>query len=535
MDERCAAFFALGMAQQLRKPTVLVCTSGSALLNYYPAIAEAFYSDIPLVVISADRPFYKVDIGDGQTIRQENVFEKHIGYGANLKLDVSHATDTIRKYAPSTLTGPSLMDIQAAVQGFNDSELDKALNMACFESIPVHINVPFEEPLYNTSDVPGVKPEVRYVRAPKKGLGPAFFPHHAQIWNTAARKLVLVGVNFPNTLEQRYVDMLAMDPTVIVLTESTSNLYHPNFFPSIDSIIAPIEKSPDRIHLFQHLQPVVLVTFGGLVVSKKVKAFLREYPPQFHWHVDAHKALDTFFSLTDHFKVDPNEFFGQLIQQPSGKDSGYRQYWTGIRDRYTIKRKQYLKEIPFSDMLAFHHIMDRIPENYQLQLGNSSTVRYAQLFDIPPSIRVFCNRGTSGIDGSVSTAIGAAFYAQDPTLLVIGDLSFLYDSNGLWNSYTRPDLRIIVVNNGGGGIFRILPGKEETENFETFFESTQQLELGFLAKMYNFEFQKVCGEEELIGALDGFFSASQLPKILEIKTPRLLNDKVLLSYFDFIY
>src|SRR5690606_23341818 len=172
-------------------------------------------------------------------------------------------------------------------------------------------------------------------------------------------------------------------------------------------------------------------------------------------------------------------------------------------------------------MLAFHHIMDRIPENYQLQLGNSSTVRYAQLFDIPPSIRVFCNRGTSGIDGSVSTAIGAAFYAQDPTLLVIGDLSFLYDSNGLWNSYTRPDLRIIVVNNGGGGIFRILPGKEETENFETFFESTQQLELGFLAKMYNFEFQKVCGEEELIGALDGFFSASQLPKILEIKTPRL--------------
>jgi 2-succinyl-5-enolpyruvyl-6-hydroxy-3-cyclohexene-1-carboxylate synthase len=199
-----------------------------------------------------------------------------------------------------------------------------------------------------------------------------------------------------------------------------------------------------------------------------------------------------------------------------------------------VKRKQYLKGIPFSDMLAFHHIMGRIPNNYNLQLGNSSTVRYAQLFDIPPSVTVFCNRGTSGIDGSTSTAVGAAFYAPHPTLLVTGDLSFLYDSNGLWNAYIRPDFRIIIINNGGGGIFRILPGKEETENFETFFETTQQLELGLLAKMYNFEFSKVVEEKALLGALDDFFSTSNSPRILEIVTPRLLNDKVLLSYFDFI-
>jgi len=372
------------------------------------------------------------------------------------------------------------------------------------------------------------------MEAPKEGLDPASFPDYAHIWNTAARKIVLVGVNFPNTVEQRYLEMLAMDPSVIVLTESTSNLYHPNFFPSIDSLIAPIERSPDRIHLFRQLQPVVLLTFGGLVVSKKIKAFLREYPPQYHWHVDTHKALDTFFSLTDHFKVHPNEFFERLNQDPSPKDSGYRQYWTRVRDRYRVQRKQYLKEIPFSDMLAFHHIMDRIPDNYQLQLGNSSTVRYAQLFDIPPSVHVFCNRGTSGIDGSTSTAVGAAFHAKNPTLLVTGDLSFLYDSNGLWNAYIRPDLRIIIVNNGGGGIFRILPGKEETKNFETFFETTQQLELGLFAKMYNFEFQEVREEGELTGALDSFYKASHIPKILEIKTPRLLNNKVLLSYFDFI-
>lgn len=534
VDERCAAFFALGMAQQLREPTVLVCTSGSALLNYFPAVAEAFYSDVPLVVISADRPGYKVDIGDGQTIRQENVFGNHVGYGANLRLDVAHATDKVRKYDPTSLSGGSLMEVQAAVQRFNDAELDKALNMAFFKSVPVHINVPFEEPLYGMVEGPTVVPSVRFVGEQAQGLDPASFGQYARMWNSADRKIVLVGVNFPGTIEQRYLEMLATDPSVIVLTESTSNLYHPNFFPSIDSIIAPIEKSQDRAYLFQELRPTILLTFGGLVVSKKVKAFLREYTPRFHWHIDDHKALDTFFSLTDYFKVRPNIFFGQLIQHYVPKESGYREYWSGIKDRYTGKRKAYLGNIPFSDMLAFYHVMCSIPNDYQLQLGNSSTVRYAQLFDIPPSVTVFCNRGTSGIDGSTSTAVGAAYYATEPTLLVTGDLSFLYDSNGLWNSYIRPDFRIIIINNGGGGIFRILPGKEETENFETFFETTQQLDLGLLAGVYNFEFRKASEAQGLREALDDFFRDSHRPKILEIETPRLLNDKVLLSYFDFI-
>src|SRR5690606_1035364 len=133
--------------------------------------------------------------------------------------------------------------------------------------------------------------------------------------------------------------------------------------------------------------------------------FLREYPPQFHWHIGTHKALNTFFSLTDHFKIHPNEFFGYLIPHYINNESSYKDFCAGIRNRYIIKRKRYLNGIPFSDMLAFHHIIDRIPNNYQLQLGNSSTVRYAQLFDIPPSVSVFCNRGTSGIDGSTSTAV----------------------------------------------------------------------------------------------------------------------------------
>lgn len=534
VDERCAAFFALGIAQQLRAPTVVLCTSGSALLNYYPAVSEAFYSDIPLVVISADRPPYKVDVGDGQTIRQENVFENHIATTANLKLDVSHATDKVRKYGEASLAGIEVCEAQQAIQEFNDAALDNALNLAWSQNSPVHINVPFEEPLYDISTEPTLIPKVKFVTDNLNGLNLKKFQECAEIWKESARKIVLVGVHFPNSVEQKYLDHLAMDPSVLVLTECTSNLHHHNFFPSIDSIIAPIEKSPEQTSLFKQLQPDIVVTFGGLIVSKKIKAFLREYCPKFHWHVDTHRAPNTFFSLTHHFKTDPNTFFGKLMEVSSVATSDYQQYWTGVKNRYLAKRKQYLKDIPFSDMLAFYHIMGSIPKNHQLQLGNSSAVRYAQLFDIDPSINVFCNRGTSGIDGSTSTAIGAALHVEEPTLLVTGDLSFLYDSNGLWNKYIRPDFRIIVINNGGGGIFRILPGREQTANFETFFETTHQIELALIAKTYGFDFVSVKDEVALVSALDNFYAKSDRPRILEIKTPRLLNDKILLSYFDFI-
>jgi len=533
VDERCAAFFALGIAQQLREPTVILCTSGSALLNYYPAVAEAFYSDIPIIVVSADRPAYKVDIGDGQTIRQKNVFDNHIGYSANLMQDVSHATDKIRKYDPDQLAHISADECQVQIQKYNDTALEKALGIAFSQSTPVHINIPFEEPLYQTMDTIISLPEVTFTESRQKSAGEEW-QDYRKTWKNASRKMILVGVNPPNALELQYLEILARDPSVIVLTESTSNLFHPKFFHNIDSIIAPIEKSGNKDELFKRLQPEIVLTFGGLIVSKKIKAFLREYSPSLHWHVDAKKANDTFFCLTKHFKTSPNNFFLHLLEGSSSTESGYYEYWADKRVHYQLKRREYLEEIAFSDMWVFHNVLESVPGNYQLQLSNSSTVRYAQLFDLEPSIRVFCNRGTSGIDGSTSTAIGASIYDFNPTLLVTGDLSFLYDSNGLWNNYIKPNFRIIVINNEGGGIFRILPGKEDSGNFSTFFETTHNINVGAIAEMYKFGFESVSNKMDLQNALADFYEVSEKPKILEIKTPRLLNDKILLSYFDFI-
>ncbi len=532
VDERCAAFFALGIAQQLRMPVAVVCTSGSALLNYYPAVAEAFYSDIPLVVISADRPRYKIDVGDGQTIRQDNVFYRHIGYAANLKQDVSHATNRIERYAPDYIEN-TVKESQQKIQSFNDAELNAALETTITTGLPVHINVRFEEPLYDRLPAPTVDLNIRNsIDFVPEGI--ADIASYAEIWNAATKKMVLVGVNDPNTVAADFLAILANDPSVIVLTETTSNLHHENFFSSIDSIVAPIEKSEEKEALFSKLKPEVLLTFGGLIVSKKIKAFLREYKPQHHWHIDKVKANNTFFCLSHHFKMDVNTFFEKFEVDIQPSKSDYFSYWNAVKQRYRLKRERYITKIPFSDMLAFNHISKCIPENYQLQLANSSTVRYMQLFDLKSSLAVYCNRGTSGIDGSTSTAIGASIYSKTPTVFITGDLSFLYDSNALWNNYLRPDFRIIVINNNGGGIFRILPGKEDTPNFERFFETKQALNIKKYCDLFDIEYFFSDDEENLKAAMVDFYGPSEKPRLLEVSTPRLLNDKILIGYFDFI-
>ncbi|MEL6810942.1 MAG: 2-succinyl-5-enolpyruvyl-6-hydroxy-3-cyclohexene-1-carboxylic-acid synthase [Bacteroidota bacterium] len=504
VDERCAAFFALGIAQQIKKPVALVCTSGSALLNYYPAIAEAFYSDIPLVVLSADRPEHLIDVGDGQTIRQENVFANHILYSASCK------------------EGEGMQEV-------NEAEINKALNMAILQHGPVHINIPFSEPLYETVPALSVTPNpIDAVMEPTKWDSAAYAEFLTE-WNTSQRKMIVVGVLPPNSVEQKYIDVLAQDESVIVLTETTSNLHHENFFPAIDQLIAPLGRTE-----FEALKPDLLLSFGGMVVSKKIKAFLRSYKPQMHYHIDIKKAFDTYFVLKAHFRTDINSFLKLLVSDIESIKSNYRNYWLNVKNQRLEAHERYVNMIPFSDFKVFSEIFKRLPENIQLQLANSATVRYAQLFELHPSFSVFCNRGTSGIDGSTSTAIGAAYPSRVPTVFLTGDLSFFYDSNALWNDFIRKDFRIIIVNNSGGGIFRILPGNNESENFTTFFETRHTLTAEYLSLMFGFEYRSAKDEKSLILALKDFFDESHQPKVLEVFTPPEENDKVLLDYFDFI-
>ncbi len=497
-DERCAAFFALGLAQQLNELVALVCTSGSAVLNYYPAVAEAFYSQIPLVVISADRPHDKIDIGDGQTIRQENVFANHIINSANLKESASEE---------------------------NDSAIQYALHLALSQKGPVHINVPFEEPLYETTTQLLVQPKYIHFNTQKEKSF-TLKEDYISKWNTSKKKLILVGESKPNAIEQAIINALAEDNSVIVMIEKTSNLHHASFVTNIDTVITPF-----TIEDFEYFKPDILLTFGGMVVSKRIKAFLRKYKPNQHWHIDELRAYDTYDCLTKHFKVDAQTFLKEILANTVTNETHYKSKMQEIISLRKTKAKIYLENIPFSDFKVFDAIIKKLPKNCQLQVSNSSAIRYLQLLDIDESITVFCNRGTSGIDGSTSTAIGAAVASKRQTVFITGDISFFYDSNALWNNYIPKNFKIILVNNGGGGIFRILPGHEENEVFNTFFETSHTLDASHLAKMYHFKYQCCINFEELEHNFNSFINDNNMPSILEIKTPEKLNDKILLDYF----
>jgi 2-succinyl-5-enolpyruvyl-6-hydroxy-3-cyclohexene-1-carboxylate synthase len=535
VDERCAAFFALGIAQQLREPAAIVCTSGSALLNYYPAISEAFYSNIPIVALSADRPKHLVDIGDGQTIKQKNVYGDHVLYSTNLKLDIKEDDNLtegddlpIFKNLENKLE--RFLGIQKDIQTFNESEIHDALSIARLKNGPVHVNIPFDEPLYEVVEELGINPKPFQIKSLTEKIDDFEIKSLINVWQNAKRKMILVGVLQPNSIEEKWINEIADDDSVLVFTETTSNLHHPDFFPGIDKIIAPLNTEN-----FKALQPDLLLTMGGLVVSKKIKAFLRNYQPKHHWHVDLQNANDTFFCLDKHIKLKPNTFLEHFLPEITHHTkSDYKSIWLEVRKKRRRLHQDYLKAIPFSDFTVFNLILKSIPKQSQLQVGNSSAIRYTQLFQLRKDIEVFCNRGTSGIDGSTSTAIGAAVAVKHRTTFITGDLSFFYDSNALWNNYIRDTFRIILINNEGGGIFRILPGHKNTDNFDIYFETKHNLTAKQLCEMFGFEYTSVNDMNSLDMALKTFYDTSKNPKLLEVFTPSRINDEILLNYFNFI-
>ncbi|SEB82009.1 2-succinyl-5-enolpyruvyl-6-hydroxy-3-cyclohexene-1-carboxylate synthase [Tenacibaculum sp. MAR_2009_124] len=500
VDERSAAFFAMGIAQQTKKPVALVCTSGSALLNYHPAIAEAFYSKIPLVIISADRPKHLIDIGDGQTIRQEYVFNNHILFSANLKEGDEKKNENIQLASEA---------IKKAIEGRG----------------PVHINVPFDEPLYETVDTisdfdfPELTAHQELLNLQYDGA--------VNVWNASKKIMILIGENFPSEEINNSLKDYLNDEKVIVLTETISNIYHPNIINAIDKVITPFTETN-----FESLKPDLLITLGGMVVSKRIKQFLRKYSPEHHWHIGEHKAMNTYFCLTGHITLEPEKFLTELYQKVNKEKnkSSYQKDWLKIKSVRNTKHSEFLAKVEYSDLKASEAILSSIPNNCQLQVSNSSVIRYTQLFDLNPTLKVFCNRGTSGIDGSTSTAIGASIEVKEQTVFVTGDISFYYDSNALWNSYIPKSFRIIILNNSGGGIFKIIPGPKSTNALD-YFETPHNLTAEHLAKTYGFGYSSAKNMEELKHGLTDFYKESDQPKILEVFTPSDINDVILKEYF----
>lgn len=502
VDERSAAFVAMGMAKSVKKPVAISCTSGSASANYYPAITEAFYSNTPLLILTADRPVDYVDIFDGQTIRQKDLYQQH-SYGDFQLLE--DAEDN------------------AAEENF--ALIRKAIELCYEKQGPVHINIPLEEPLYNlVSEIPNFPPVEKTIA--KKAE--EFSPNLAAEWNTSKRIMILVGTHdFSEELEMQ-LSQLVKNHSVVVLKEANSNLKHDKFFAHIDRYIFNFKEED-----FKTYAPDLLITVGQNVVSKKIKQFLRKAKPKYHWHVDEFWHPDTFFSLTEKIKSAPEKFFGKLLSVAALEPSSFYNLWDVLRDKKDLKHAEYCLGTSFSDFKLFEILAEKLPENINLHISNSSAIRYAQLFDFQKN-SVYCNRGTSGIDGSTSTAMGFAMKDRKQTVLVTGDLSFFYDINGLWNNYIPPYTRIIIFNNGGGDIFKIIPGPDSTNALDEFILTKHHKNAENLAKHFGFGYTKVDDEDTLSRVLDNFFKPDTKAKILEVDTAGIENAEVLKGYFEFL-
>ncbi len=510
VDERAAAFFALGMAQQLQKPVAAICTSGSALLNYGPAVVEAYHQRVPLLVISADRPIEWIGQGDGQAIDQKHVFRNFSKGYFELKESRSHQNSS----------------------WYNERSTAEAFNLAAFEPQgPVHLNIPLSEPLYG---VEAMVPQLTSL--PTKGIQSELSAPAASIKELAnqvsgrQKVMLLIGQLHENEALRSLVHSLSELEQVVVLTETTSNLFGNGFIDQIDNALATFtEEEKDAF------SPDLLITMGGMVVTKRLKQFLRTGFQGLHWHIDpATSHMDTYQKLSYHVQASPLKVLEALVPLcTSAASANYRRIWLAKKQLAGERHRQYCASIAHSDLSVFRDVLKSIPEGSQLQIGNSSPVRYVQLFENKTGVTHYCNRGVSGIDGCTGTAIGASVVNERPTVLISGEISFLYDNNSLWNKAVPANFVAIVVNNSGGNIFRIIEGPDQFSEMNEFIETTHSLSVKPLAELHGFRYLSADSEDSLQQVLQQTFDHST-KTILEVFTSSTESPAVLKKYWRFL-
>lgn len=502
-DERSAAFIALGMAQQLEEPVVLVCTSGSAALNYYPAVAEAFFQQIPLLVLTADRPAEWIDQYDGQTIFQSDVYGKHVKGSFNLP-DNSSNSDQL----------------------WHSSRIvNEAINLAKqFPAGPVHINIPLREPFYPEKGEELVFPEKPKVFNLLKSKTQPSDESLIKLKNRleiVQRILIIPGQQRPHPQLQSLLDQLAINKKAVIVTDTISNLQS-------DQTISLHDHWLGNETISKDLKPDLIISFGKSIISKSLKLFLRKTQAS-HWHVQEQgNAKDTFQRLTRNIAASPAFFFHWLNDNLGGQKSEYYQAWHWLEKSTAEKLAQTLRKQPFGEYPALAFCLSKTPTLSKIHVANSMAVRYLNLLG-KRSQEIICNRGTSGIDGSNSTAVGCTFTTKDIVTLITGDMAFFYDRNAFWHNYTTPNLRIILLNNHAGGIFRLIDGPANQPELEEYFETKQKLNAQHLATEFGFFYSKVVNREELEASLEDFYEDSLHPKILEIETSSPENAEILKS------
>ncbi len=516
VDERCAAYMAVGMAQTSGKPVALVCTSGTAALNFAPAVAEAYYLGVPLLVLTADRPLEWVDQADGQTIRQQNVYGSHVKRSYQLPSDFSHADS----------------------HWFVNRILNEAINIA-FSPLqgPVHVNVPLREPLYPAEDVSIHYSGVRILKRTNTyaKIHPTDWEEMKYEFNSAEKKLLILGQHGYSQEFTKELRVFVESSSIPLVADVTANAHFlkGDFVRHQDLFLAHL--TPEQL---ASLQPDMLISMGGSLVSKHLKLFLRKFKPSIHWHVsEGEQSPDTFRTLTRHIPTSPFAFLKKANRTASGLDTdrneGFEYLWHGANKIIGLKLKEYQTEMAFSDFAATSQLLPLLPANSILHVSNSMAIRYVNFLGIHKTVEVYCNRGTSGIDGCLSTAIGTALKTSKQVTLLIGDLAFFYDSNALFQESLPDNLKIVVLNNRSGNIFRVIDGPSHLPEGEKYFETKHHRSVQFLVAGFGIPYLQANEGSALKKSIQELFNHPSTA-VLEIHTDAQQNVQALKGFAHYL-
>ena len=472
-DERSAGFYALGMSQCLKKPVVVCVTSGTALLNLAPAVAEAYYQHIPLIVISADRPQVWIDQLDGQTLPQPDALGRFVKKAVSL---------------PEVISSPP--ESGGDRGGLNEQHwfCNRLVNEALLEKHdPVHINVPISEPLfdYNVAELP-VERKIELLPA---GISNQTLSHVCRMFMQSKRPLLIAG----QPMNPGY------DEAVCLIGDDESYV------------------------------PDLVVYIGGSIVSKRLKRFLRKAKET--WVVNATgEVTDTFMNLTRVIQGDAEVVDDQIRFLLEQEPHPFVQKWENLLAKVRAHAAAYKPD--YSEMAAVKCFESHITIHsslFTIHYANSTAIRLANIF---AQHSVYCNRGVNGIDGSLSTAAGFSVVTEENVFCVIGDLSFFYDQNALWNQNLQGNFRILLLNNGKGGIFNLLRGLEQSSARDQFVAAEHHTSAEGICQQNNVKYLKATNMEELQQGISTLLNInSSRPVLLEVFTDPAEDERVFKDYY----
>ena len=502
LDERSAAFFALGLARRTHRPVVLLCTSGTAGANYFPAVIEAQESGVPLLVITADRPPEMRECRSGQTIDQQKLFGRHVNFYHELA--VPEVALKLLRYLRQTVAH-AVERTQWPVAG------------------PVHLNAPFRDPLPPVEDgtAAGLKQKIGakffdHLAPVPMMKGPAEIPELPQ----SKRGLIITGPAQPpdpGRFAMR-VELLALKTGWPVLADSLSPLR--SFSAPGQPFITAYDILARNGKLMQKLRPDFVLCLGGWPISKSLRAWLEQCDAPTWIISESDKNQDALHGRARTFHTSVETLAERLSEREV--DIAYCTDWACAEAlvRTELNRKLTATKWMFEGKAAWL-LSALLPEYTPVFVANSMPVRDLEYFwsENDRGHVIYCNRGANGIDGTLSTALGMAHGSDQPAVLLTGDLALLHDTNGFLSApKLKGSLTIVLINNRGGGIFEHLPVAQDNPNFEEFFATPQQVDFRKLGSAYGVAHTQVRDWKHFASLV------SKLPKsgvrVLEIRTDR---------------